>query len=157
MSLSEHAAQLRLLHTMIRVADLDRSLTFYCDRLGMRLLRLQDFPEGKFTLAFIGYGSEAEATVIELTHNWDGAPVDPGRGFGHLAIDVPDIHAAATALAQAGVPVVRAAGPLKGDPEQVIAFVEDPDGYRIELIQIDAASPIWGRPHVADAPVIGRA
>lgn len=129
----------RLLHTMLRVRDLNSALQFYVGQLGMQLLRLQPFPEGRFTLAFVGYGPEAQTAVLELTHNWDEPVYTQGNAFGHVAIAVPDVHQATAALAQAGVPVIRAAGPLKGDPGQVIAFVEDPDGYRVELIQTTAA------------------
>jgi lactoylglutathione lyase len=125
----------RLLHTMLRVRDLQRSLAFYVDRLGMRLLRRQDFPQGRFTLAFVGYHDEERGAVIELTHNWDDRTYALGSAFGHVAIGVADVHRAVEGLARAGTPVVRPAGPLAGDPREVIAFVEDPDGYRIELIQ----------------------
>lgn len=125
----------RLLHTMLRVRDIEIALAFYIDCLGMRLLRRQDFPHGRFTLAFVGYGEERDSTVIELTHNWDGRDYDLGTAYGHIAIAVTDIHAATNALAKAGVAIVRPPGPLKGDPSEVIAFIEDPDGYRIELIQ----------------------
>lgn len=127
--------QPRLLHTMIRVRDLGRSLEFYVGLLGMRLLRLKDFPEGKFTLAFVGYGDESSTAVIELTHNWGASDYDLGTAWGHIALGVEDIHRTVTALGAAGVTVVRPAGPLKGDPREVIAFIEDPDGYRIELIE----------------------
>ena len=128
-------ADFRLLHTMIRVRDLDKSIDFYTSHLGMKLLRRTDFPGGKFTLAFVGYGDEADDAVIELTHNWDQSePYQLGDGFGHLAIGVPDIYATCERLGAAGVPIPRPAGPMKhgGTP---IAFVEDPDGYRIELIE----------------------
>ena len=124
----------RLLHTMIRVTDLDRSIHFYTQLLGMRLLRRQDYPEGRFTLAFVGYGEEADHAVIELTHNWDTASYDLGTGFGHLALGMTDIYAACAQLAEAGAKIVRAPGPMKHG-STVIAFVEDPDGYKIELIQ----------------------
>jgi len=124
----------RMLHTMLRVADLEKSLHFYTTLLGMKLLRKKDYPEGKFTLAFVGYGGEADSTVIELTHNWGSAPYELGTAFGHLAIGVDDIYGACEALAKAGVKVPRPAGPMKADPSIVIAFVEDPDGYKIELI-----------------------
>jgi lactoylglutathione lyase len=124
----------RMLHTMIRVGDLDRSIDFYTRLLGMRLLRRQDYPGGRFTLAFVGYGDEADHTVIELTHNWDTASYDLGAGFGHIALGVPDIHAACDALAKEGVKIPRPPGPMKHG-STVIAFVEDPDGYRIELIE----------------------
>ena len=127
-------SQWRLLHTMIRVGDLDRSLDFYTRLLGMRLMRRKEFPEGRFTLAFVGYGDEASDAVIELTHNWDTAGYDLGTGFGHIALGVPDIHAACAALAAEGVKIPRPPGPMKHGGT-VIAFIEDPDGYRIELIE----------------------
>jgi lactoylglutathione lyase len=125
---------MRLLHTMLRVGDLERSLAFYTEVLGMRLLRRQDYPEGRFTLAFVGYGEEATSTVLELTHNWDTASYDLGNGFGHLAIAVDDAAAACAQIRARGGKVVREAGPMKHGTT-VIAFVEDPDGYKIELIQ----------------------
>jgi lactoylglutathione lyase len=125
---------MRLLHTMIRVNDLDESLRFYCDALGMRLLRKRDFAGGRFTLAFVGYGDEEAQTVIELTYNWDTHHYDIGNGFGHLAIGVPDIYKTCEALRSQGVKVVREPGPMQHG-STVIAFVEDPNGYRIELIQ----------------------
>ena len=125
---------MRLLHTMLRVGDLERSLAFYTEVMGMRLLRRQDYPEGRFTLAFVGYGDEAAHTVLELTHNWDTASYTLGTGFGHLAIAVADAAAACEAIRERGGKVVREAGPMKHGTT-VIAFVEDPDGYRIELIQ----------------------
>ncbi len=129
------AAGFRLLHTMIRVKDLERSLDFYTGRLGMTLLRRKDYPSGEFTLAFIGYGDEAGNTVIELTHNWgQEAPYELGTGFGHLAIGVPDIHGVCAELARAGVKIPRPPGPMKHGGS-VIAFIEDPDGYKIELIE----------------------
>lgn len=124
----------RFLHTMIRVGDLDRSIDFYTRLLGMKLLRRQDYPEGRFTLAFVGYGAELDHTVVELTHNWDTGSYDLGAGFGHLALGVADIHGACDKLAKAGAKIVRAPGPMKHG-STVIAFIEDPDGYRIELIQ----------------------
>ena len=125
---------MRLLHTMLRVGDLERSLRFYTEVLGMGLLRRKDYPEGRFTLAFVGYGSERESTVLELTHNWDTAAYDLGEGYGHIAIGVEDIAATCAAIAAKGGKVVRPPGPMKHG-STVIAFVEDPDGYRIELIQ----------------------
>lgn len=125
---------MRLLHTMLRVVDLDESITFYTEVLGMRLLRRQDYPEGRFTLAFVGYQDERESAVIELTHNWDTTAYDHGNAFGHIAVAVPDAHAACEAIRARGGRVVREAGPMKHGTT-VIAFVEDPDGYRIELIQ----------------------
>jgi lactoylglutathione lyase len=129
---------MQLLHTMIRVNDLDESLKFYCDKLGMKLLRKNDFPGGKFTLAFVGYGDEKNHTVVELTHNWDTHKYDIGSAFGHLAIGVPDAFKACEELKKKGVKVVREAGPMQhGDT--VIAFIEDPNGYKIELIQQKSA------------------
>jgi len=125
---------MRLLHTMLRVGDLERSLRFYTEVLGMGLLRRKDYPEGRFTLAFVGYGSERETTVLELTHNWDTAAYDLGDGYGHIAIGVEDIVATCGTIAERGGKVVRPPGPMKHG-STVIAFVEDPDGYRIELIQ----------------------
>jgi lactoylglutathione lyase len=125
----------RFLHTMIRVKDLDKSLRFYTEQLGMKLLRKRDYPTGKFTLAFVGYGDETDSTVIELTHNWEQAePYSLGSGFGHLAVSVPDVYKACEQLAAAGVKIPRPAGPM-AHGGSVIAFIEDPDGYRIELIQ----------------------
>jgi len=125
---------MRILHTMIRVGNLDRSIAFYTEVLGMRLLRRDDYPEGRFTLAFVGYGEESESAVIELTFNWDTASYDLGNGFGHIALEVPDAHAACDAIRQRGGKVTREAGPMKHGTT-VIAFVEDPDGYKIELIE----------------------
>ncbi|HXQ22896.1 MAG TPA: lactoylglutathione lyase [Candidatus Acidoferrales bacterium] len=125
---------MELLHTMIRVNDLDESLRFYCDCLGMRLLRKQDYPGGRFTLAFVGYGDEAMHTVVELTYNWDTHRYEIGTGFGHLAIGVPNVYTACDELRAKGVKVVREPGPMKHGGSE-IAFVEDPNGYRIELIQ----------------------
>ncbi|MBE3602398.1 lactoylglutathione lyase [bacterium] len=125
---------MRLLHTMIRVNNLDESLKFYCDAMGMTLLRKHDYPNGRFTLAFVGYGDERNQTVIELTHNWDTSSYDIGTAFGHLAVGVDDIYATCDTLKRRGVKVVREPGPMKfGGPE--IAFIEDPNGYKIELIQ----------------------
>jgi len=119
---------------MLRVGDLDRSLAFYNDVLGMRELRRQDFPDGRFTLAFVGYASEAEGAVLELTHNWDTPAYDLGNGFGHVALEVNDAYAACAQIKGRGGKVVREAGPMKHGTT-VIAFIEDPDGYKIELIQ----------------------
>ena len=125
----------RFLHTMIRVKDLEASVDFYTRLLGMRLLRRMDFPAGKFTLAFVGYGEEEDGTVIELTHNWDREqPYELGSGFGHLAIGVPDINKVCQDLAAEGVKIPRPPGPMMNSGS-VIAFIEDPDGYRIELIE----------------------
>ncbi|MEY3660228.1 MAG: lactoylglutathione lyase [Pseudohongiellaceae bacterium] len=125
---------MRLLHTMIRVGDLDKSLDFYTNIFGMQLLRKKDFPDGRFTLAFVGYGSEENNTVIELTHNWDTPRYDLGNAFGHIAIAVADAYKACEDIAAKGGKVVRPAGPMKFGGG-VIAFVEDPDGYKIELIE----------------------
>jgi lactoylglutathione lyase len=125
---------MRILHTMIRVTKLDASITFYTEVLGMRLLRRNDYPEGRFTLAFVGYDEEATAAVIELTHNWDVTEYALGDAFGHIALEVDDAYAACDEIRSRGGNVVRDAGPMKGGTS-VIAFVEDPDGYKIELIQ----------------------
>jgi len=125
---------MRILHTMIRVADLDASISFYTEVLEMRLLRRNDYPDGRFTLAFVGYEEESEGTVIELTHNWDVTEYALGDAFGHIALEVDDAYAACDDIRARGGNVVRDAGPMKGG-RSVIAFVEDPDGYKIELIQ----------------------
>lgn len=125
---------MRLLHTMLRVGNLEKSLGFYCDVLGMQLLRRNDYPSGRFTLAFVGYGDEASHSVIELTHNWDTPSYDIGNGFGHLAIEVENAAQACEQVKQRGGKVVREAGPMKHG-STVIAFVEDPDGYKIEFIE----------------------
>ncbi len=125
---------MRLLHTMIRVGDLDKSIAFYTGVLGMKLLRRKDYPDGKFTLAFVGYGDESDTAVIELTHNWETKKYDLGNGFGHLAVSVDDAHKACDAVKAQGGKVTREAGPMKHG-STVIAFVEDPDGYKIEFIQ----------------------
>lgn len=130
----------RLLHTMLRVGDLDRALAFYVDKLGMRLSRKETYPTGKFTLAFVGYGDEQSSAVIELTHNWDQKTYERGTGYGHIALEVADAAAECARLEKAGVKIVRPAGPMShAAPErtsrEVIAFIEDPEGYRIELIE----------------------
>ena len=124
---------MRLLHTMIRTGDLDRSIAFYTDVLGMRLLRRKDYPEGRFTLAFVGYGDEAAHSVIELTYNWGVDRYELGTGFGHLAIEVDDVYAACAEIRARGGSVLREAGPMNAGTT-LIAFVADPDGYPIELI-----------------------
>jgi lactoylglutathione lyase len=126
---------MRMLHTMIRVGDLDRSLRFYCDVLGMKLLRRKDYESGRFTLAFVGYGDESSNTVVELTHNWDTDRYDLGTGFGHLALGVDGIYATCDALRAKGAKITREPGPMKHGGSE-IAFVEDPDGYKIELIEL---------------------
>ena len=124
---------MRLLHTMLRTADLDRSIAFYTEVLGMRLLRRKDYPEGKFTLAFIGYGEESDNTVIELTYNWGVDKYELGNAYGHIAIEVDDVYAACDAIKQKGGKIIREAGPMHAGIT-IIAFVADPDGYYIELI-----------------------
>ncbi len=127
----------RILHFMLRVFDLQRSLDFYIGALGMQLVRRQDYPSGRFTLAFLGYGSEDAHTVLELTHNWDQSePYALGTAYGHIAIAVNDLYATCTELVEVGVSVTRTPGPMKHSAT-LIAFIEDPDGYKIELIQRD--------------------
>ncbi|HZL58166.1 MAG TPA: lactoylglutathione lyase [Stellaceae bacterium] len=129
------AMRSRLLHTMLRVFDLDRSIDFYTGLLGMKLLRKREAPEGRYTLAFVGYGDEDAATVLELTYNWDQKePYALGTAYGHIAVSVPDIKAACALLAQGGAKITRPPGPVKFGTT-MIAFVEDPDGYKIELIE----------------------
>ena len=125
---------MRILHTMLRVGNLDRSIDFYTGVLGMRLLRKQDYPGGRFTNAFVGYDDESKAAVLELTHNWDTTSYDLGTGYGHVAVEVPDAAAACEEVRKRGGKVTREAGPMKHGTT-VIAFVEDPDGYKIEFIQ----------------------
>lgn len=127
---------MRMLHTMLRVGNLERSLQFYTEVLGMTLLRKRDYEEGRFTLAFVGYGDEQNNTVLELTHNWDTESYDLGNAYGHIAIAVDDAYQACETIKARGGDVVREAGSMKGGTT-VIAFVEDPDGYKIELIQQD--------------------
>jgi lactoylglutathione lyase len=126
---------MKMLHTMIRVGNLERSLAFYSELLGMRVLRKQDYPGGRFTLAFVGYGDEADHTVVELTHNWDTDHYDIGTGFGHLALGVEDIYRSCDELRAKGAKITREPGPMKHGGSE-IAFIEDPDGYKIELIQL---------------------
>ena len=125
---------MRMLHTMLRVVDLDKSIAFYTKVLGMKELRRKDYPDGKFTLAFVGYGDESDHTVLELTHNWETHAYDLGNAFGHIAIEVPDAYKACEEVKKLGGKVTREAGPMKHGTT-VIAFVEDPDGYKIEFIQ----------------------
>lgn len=124
---------MRLLHTMFRVGDLDRSIAFYTEILGMKLLRSKDYPDGKFTLAFLGYGDEAENTVIELTYNWGVDSYERGKGFGHIAVEVDDVFQATAEIKSRDGNILRDAGPMNAG-STVIAFVTDPDGYEIELI-----------------------
>ena len=126
---------MRMLHTMLRVGDLDRSIAFYCDILGMELLRRKDYPGGEFTLAFVGYGEQKDNTVIELTYNWGVSEYDLGKGYGHIALGVDDIYGTCDRIKEQGGKVSREPGPMKHG-STVIAFVEDPDGYKIELIQL---------------------
>lgn len=125
---------MRILHTMLRVGNLQRSIDFYTQVLGMSVLRRKDYPEGRFTLAFVGYGDESKEAVLELTHNWDTDHYEPGTGYGHVAIQVDDAHKACAEVRKRGGKVTREAGPMKHGTT-VIAFVEDPDGYKIEFIQ----------------------
>jgi lactoylglutathione lyase len=125
---------MRMLHTMLRVGDLERSIDFYTQVLGMRLLRRKEYPEGKFTLAFVGYGDESDHTVLELTYNWGVERYEPGTAFGHIAIEVDDASLACAEVAAKGGKVTRPAGPMRHG-STVIAFVEDPDGYKIEFIE----------------------
>ncbi|MGB5396465.1 MAG: lactoylglutathione lyase [Gammaproteobacteria bacterium] len=128
---------MRLLHTMIRVGNLQKSIQFYTEILGMKLLRQKDYPAGKFSLAFVGYGDEKNNSVIELTYNWDTDHYDLGNGFGHLAIEVDDVYAAAEKIRSGGGKIIREAGPMNAGTT-IIAFVEDPDGYQIELLAAKA-------------------
>ena len=129
---------MRLLHTMLRVGDLDKSIAFYTEVLGMQVLRRKDYPDGKFTLAFVGYGSEADSAVIELTHNWGVDKYELGNAYGHIAVEVDDAYKACEEVKKRGGKVTREAGPMKHGTT-VIAFVDDPDGYKIEFIQRKAA------------------
>lgn len=124
---------MRILHTMLRVGDLERSISFYTDVLGMKLLRRQDYPEGQFTLAFVGYGNEADEAVIEFTYNWGVDSYELGNGYGHIALEVDDVYHATETIRKRGGKVIRDAGPMNAGTT-IIAFVEDPDGYPIELI-----------------------
>lgn len=124
---------MRILHTMLRVGDLEKSLAFYTEVLGMQLLRRKDYPEGRFTLAFVGYGSEADNAVIELTHNWDTACYELGNGYGHIALEVADVYKACEDIRTRGGKITREPGPMMHG-SSILAFVEDPDGYKIELL-----------------------
>ncbi|MEQ1546484.1 lactoylglutathione lyase [Methyloglobulus sp.] len=125
----------RLLHTMLRVGDLEKSIAFYTRLLGMKLLRSQEYPDGEYTLAFVGYQDEVDGTVLELTYNWGKQDYDLGTAFGHIALATDDIYETCEALAAEGVNITRMPGPMKDDASILIAFLEDPDGYKIELIQ----------------------
>ncbi len=126
---------MKMLHTMLRVGNLEKSLQFYCEVLGMKLLRRKDYPDGKFTLAFVGYGDEADHTVIELTYNWETDKYDLGNAYGHIALGVEDIYGTCAEISLKGGKIVRPPGAMKHG-STVIAFVEDPDGYKVELIQL---------------------
>ncbi|MBN4080239.1 lactoylglutathione lyase [Beggiatoa alba] len=129
---------MRLLHTMIRVGNLEKSIKFYTEILGMQLLRQKEYPAGKFTLAFVGYGDEKENSVLELTHNWDTNNYEMGNGFGHLAIEVDDVFTACEQIKKQGGDIIREAGPMNAGTT-IIAFVKDPDGYEIELLNKKAS------------------
>ncbi len=133
--MNDNNAAFRMLHTMLRVKNIDKSIAFYTEHLGMRLLRKNDYTEGRFTLAFVGYGNEASNTVLELTYNWDQEePYELGTGYGHIALGVPDIYRTCEKLKAAGVSIPRPAGPMRHS-STLIAFIEDPDGYKIELVE----------------------
>ena len=135
--MSSEIGKFRILHTMIRVLDLEKSIDFYTRHLGMTIMRKTDYPDGKFTLVFVGYGDEKTDAVVELTHNWDQTePYKMGSGFGHLAVAVPDIYGACDQMRADGVAISRDPGPMKHG-KSVIAFIEDPDGYKVELIERD--------------------
>ncbi|MCZ6718700.1 MAG: lactoylglutathione lyase [Gammaproteobacteria bacterium] len=125
---------MRIMHTMLRVGDMDRSIHFYTEVLGMKVLRKQEYPDNQFTLAFVGYGDEVDHAVLELTYNWDQDRYEMGDAYGHIAIGVDDVYAACDAICERGGKIVRDAGPMKGG-STVIAFVEDPDGYKIEFLE----------------------
>jgi lactoylglutathione lyase len=143
---------MRLLHTMLRVGDLERSLQFYCNVLGMSLLRKKDYPSGEFTLAFVGYGEESDHTVLELTYNWGIESYDLDNAYGHIALGVDDIYSTCEQIKAMGGQVVREPGPMKHG-STVIAFVQDPDGYKVELIQLGTSE--GHREPVAGAQVVG--
>lgn len=141
---------MRMLHTMLRVKNLEESLKFYCDVLGMKLLRQKDYPGGKFTLAFVGYGDESDHTVIELTYNWGVDSYDLGNAYGHVALGVDDIYATCDKIKELGGNVTREPGPMKHG-STVIAFVEDPNGYKVELIQLSSHESTKPQASVAGA------
>ena len=132
----ELGVKMRILHTMLRVGDLEKSIAFYTEVLGMKELRRNEYPEGKFTLAFVGYGEESSNTVLELTYNWGVDSYEIGTAFGHIAIGVPDVYEACEKMKQVGGKIIRDAGPMNAGTT-IIAFLEDPDGYQIELIGRD--------------------
>jgi lactoylglutathione lyase len=134
-NIPQSKVNMRLLHTMLRVGNLEESLKFYCEILGMKLLRRKDYPGGEFTLAFVGYGDESDNTVIELTYNWGVEKYELGNAYGHIALGVDDIYTKCEEIRNQGAKIVREPGPMKNG-STVIAFVEDPDGYKIELIQL---------------------
>ena len=140
---------MRMLHTMLRVGNLEESLKFYCEVLGMKLLRRKDYPGGKFTLAFVGYGDESDHTVIELTYNWGVEQYNLGDAYGHIALGVEDIYTTCAEIEKRGGEVVRQPGPMKHG-STVIAFIKDPDGYKIELIQLGTQGSAQAKP-VAEA------
>ncbi|NEO30285.1 MAG: lactoylglutathione lyase [Symploca sp. SIO3C6] len=142
---------MRMLHTMLRVGNLEESLKFYCEVLGMKLLRQKDYPDGKFTLAFVGYGHESEHSVIELTYNWDTENYDLGNAFGHIALGVDNIYETCAQIRLRGGKIVREPGPMKHG-STVIAFVEDPNGYKIELIELTTK----GSAHNQEAVAAGK-
>lgn len=146
---------MRLLHTMLRVGDLDASLKFYCELLGMKLLRQKDYPGGEFTLAFVGYGAESDHTVLELTYNWGTEKYDLGNAYGHIAIGVDDIYDTCQQIKARGGKVVREPGPMKHG-STVIAFVEDPDGYKVELIQLSSREVATAQTQASQTELVTR-
>jgi lactoylglutathione lyase len=143
---------MRLLHTMLRVGNLEESLKFYCEVLGMKLLRQKDYPGGEFTLAFVGYGDEVDHTVLELTYNWGTDHYNLGDAYGHIAIGVDDIYGTCDTIKSQGGKVVREPGPMKHG-STVIAFVEDPNGYKVELIQLETQKTASAQPPTAQAAI----
>ena len=131
----KHVFPRRILHTMLRVRDIEKSERFYCQLLGMTLQRKKEYPDGEFTLAFLGYGDESNHTVLELTHNWSEQTYTKGNAYGHIALAVSDIYATCLYLEQQAVQITRPPGPMKADVSEIIAFIKDPDGYQIELIE----------------------
>lgn len=146
---------MRMLHTMLRVGNLEESLKFYCDVLGMKLLRQKDYPDGKFTLAFVGYGDESDNTVIELTYNWGVEQYDLGNAYGHIALGVDDIYGTCEEIKARGGKVVREPGPMKHG-STVIAFVEDPNGYKVELIQLGTQGSATANSEAKPATVVSK-